>query len=211
MRLVPLFLIALGCNAGAAEPTDVGHQPATLPAVGAGQAVAVFAGGCFWCMESDFDKLPGGVATTSGFEGGKAEHPTYEQVGEGGTGHRESVRVVYDTSKLDYAKVLDWFWHHVDPTDGGGQFCDRGDQYTTAIFPVDDAQKAEAEKQKAALDASGVLGKPVVTAIVPGQTFWPAENYHQDYHLTNTAHYEAYRHGCGRDATVAKVWANAPK
>lgn len=209
------FFCALSVVACAGEPSRVApsagpvvsdHAPAALPAVGAGQAVAVFAGGCFWCLESDFDKLDGVVATTSGFAGGHTEAPSYEDVNTETTGHKEAVRVVYDTSKLSYDQVLDWYWHHVDPTDDGGQFCDRGDSYRTAIFPVDDAQAAAAEASKAAITASRALKAPIVTPITSGATFWPAENYHQDFHVTNPGRYEPYRTGCGRDLGVARVW-----
>lgn len=194
--------LAIGCSQ-AASPM------APVPTPAAGQQVAVFAGGCFWCMESDFDKMPGVVSTTSGFAGGTVPNPTYDQVGAHGTGHLEVVQVIFDPKVTPYEKVLDYYWHHVDPTDAGGQFCDRGETYQTAIFPVDDAQKKAAEASKAAIDASGVLAKPIVTPIRPGQKFWPAEAYHQDFHETNPGRYLPYRKGCGRDARVAEVWAKA--
>ena len=207
------FLCALSLTACAGEP-KVGpagpvvseYAPAALPEAKPGQAVAVFAGGCFWCLESDFDRLDGVVATTSGFAGGHTEAPSYEDVNTETTGHKEAVRVVFDTSKVSYDQVLDWYWQHVDPTDDGGQFCDRGDSYRTAIFPVDAAQTTAAEASKAAITASGALKAPIVTPIQAGATFWPAENYHQDYHLTNPGRYEPYRMGCGRDAGVKRVW-----
>jgi peptide-methionine (S)-S-oxide reductase len=197
---VPVIVtwIAIGCSHAA--------EMAIVPTPAAGQQVAVFAGGCFWCMEADFDKLSGVVSTTSGFAGGKLENPTYENH----TGHIEAVHVVYDPKVLPYEKLLDYFWRHVDPTDAGGQFCDRGHAYQTAIFPVDEAQKKAAEASKAAITAAGWLAKPIVTEILPGQRFWPAEKYHQDFHVTTPARYVPYRQGCGRDATVAKVWAKAP-
>lgn len=202
-----MIFLLLACATSDARPgMPDDHQPAPLPPVGPGQAAAVFAGGCFWCMESDFDKLAGVVATTSGYDGGTVAHPTYEQVGMHLTGHREAVRVVYDTSKLSYDQVLDWFWHHVDPTDNGGQFCDRGEPYKTAIFYADDAQKQAAEASKKAIDDQHILPGPIVTDILPVNTFWPAEIYHQDYHQTNPARYEPYRLGCGRDAKVLSLW-----
>jgi peptide-methionine (S)-S-oxide reductase len=188
-------------------PSD--HDPAPIPEPGPNQAVAIFAGGCFWCMETDFDALPGVVATTSGYTGGHVAHATYDDVTSETSGHQEAVRVVYDTTKLTYAQVLDWYWHHVDPTDDGGQFCDRGDSYRPVIFTSDDAQKEAAEASKKAIDASGVLPGPIVVRILPAGPFWAAERYHQDYHLVNPAHYEAYRLGCGRDARVRSVWAKA--
>lgn len=183
---------------------------ATVPAPGPGQEVAVLAGGCFWCVEADFDKLPGVVSTTSGYAGGRESHPTYEQVANHQTSHIEAVHVVYDSKVLTYAQVVDFFFRHVDPTDPGGQFCDRGDTYRTAIFPQDAAQLEVATTAKATLNASGWLGAPVVTEILPNQKFWPAEEYHQDFHHKNPGRYLPYRSGCGRDARVARVWKNAP-
>ena len=212
MRILPL-IFALACankdaEAGAsARPANDPESAAPIPPVGPGQAEAVFAGGCFWCLESDFDKLDGVVATTSGYAGGHVKNPSYGDVTSETSGHKEAVRVLYDTSKLSYDQVLDWFWHHVDPTDDGGQFCDRGDSYRTGIFPVDDTQRAAAEASKAALDAKKVLDKAVVTQIQTGAIFYAAENYHQDFHDKNPGRYLPYRTGCGRDARVAKVWA----
>lgn len=183
---------------------------AAVPAPAAGQEVAVFAGGCFWCLEADFDKLPGVVATTSGFAGGHTENPTYDLVNMHGTGHIEAVHVIFDPKIVRYEALLDYFWHHIDPTDAGGQFCDRGETYTTAIFPTSSAQQKAAEASKAAITASGVLKAPIATAIRPEQRFWPAEQYHQDFHHTNPGRYEPYRLGCGRDARVAEVWGGHP-
>lgn len=210
--MLPLLLLA--CSPGAsATPTSAppsqDGSPAPLPTVGPGQAAAVFAGGCFWCMESDFDKLPGVVATTSGYAGGHLKNPTYGDVTSETTGHAEAVRVVYDTSKLTYEQVLDWYWHHVDPTDAGGQFCDRGDSYRSELYYADDAQKQTAEASKAKLDATGTLPGPIRTKVVALDAFWPAEVYHQDFHLTNPGRYEPYRWGCGRDARVKLVWSGS--
>lgn len=209
--LLAFALVAACTSSPAAAPTASSgldpNAPAPIPAAAANQQVAVFAGGCFWCMESDFDKLAGVVATTSGYAGGHVKNPTYEQVGAHVTGHLEAVRVVYDTTKLDYAKVLDWYWHHVDPTDAGGQFCDRGEPYQTGIFPVDAAQEAAATASKATLDAAHTLPGPIVTKIYPvGTPFYAAENYHQDYHETTPGRYNSYRFGCGRDAKVGLIW-----
>lgn len=203
-----LFALLACSSSDAATPTSGAdpNAPAAVPPVGPGQAAAVFAGGCFWCMESDFDKLDGVLATTSGYAGGKLARPTYEDVTSETTGHQEAVRVVYDTTKLSYEQVLDWYWHHVDPTDGGGQFCDRGDSYRPAIFPLDPPQQKSAEASKAALDASGKLPAKIAVEIEPGATFWPAENYHQDFHETNPGRYLPYRMGCGRDRRVKEVW-----
>ena len=204
------IVLGIGC-AQAGSPTGASPTAmAPVPAPGPGQEVAVFAGGCFWCLEADFDKLPGVIATTSGYAGGKEENPTYEQVAGHHTGHYEALHVVYDPAVVPYQGVLDYFWRHVDPTDAGGQFCDRGDSYRTAVFPVNDAQAKAAEASKAALTASGWLPAPIVTPILPAQRFWPAEQYHQDFHHTNPGRYDSYRAGCRRDATVARVWAKAP-
>lgn len=210
--MVPLLLLACSSGASAtpaATPPSKDSSPAPVPAVGPGQAAAVFAGGCFWCMESDFDKLPGIVATTSGYAGGHLKNPTYGDVTSETTGHAEAVRVVYDTSKLSYEQVLDYYWHHVDPTDDGGQFCDRGDSYRSEVYYADDAQKATAEASKAKLDAAGALPGPIKTRVVALEAFWPAEVYHQDFHVTNPGRYEPYRWGCGRDARVKLVWSGS--
>jgi peptide-methionine (S)-S-oxide reductase len=203
-----LFLFA--CDAGAKPPTDFSPEkrPAPVPALAAGQAEAVFAGGCFWCVESDFDKLDGVIHTTSGYAGGRLANPTYLDVTSETTGHKEVVRVVYDTSKLTYSQVLDYFWRHVDPTDDGGQFCDRGDSYETAIYAVDDAQLQAAKASKEALEARRILPGPIVTPIEKLDRFWPAEVYHQDFHEKNPGRYLPYRMGCGRDLRVAEVWRN---
>jgi peptide-methionine (S)-S-oxide reductase len=161
-------------------------------------------------MESDFDKLPGVVSTTSGYTGGTLKNPSYEDVVTELTGHAEAVYVVYDTSKLSYEQLLDYYWHHTDPTDGGGQFCDRGDSYRPAIFYLDATQKAAAEASKAAIEQAGVLPGPVKTQIVPLEVFYPAESYHQDFHNKNPGRYLPYRKGCGRDARVQLVWAKDP-
>jgi peptide methionine sulfoxide reductase msrA/msrB len=171
---------------------------------------ATFAGGCFWCLEADFEKLPGVTEAVSGYSGGHVDHPTYEQVSAGGTGHIESVQIRFDPSVITYGQIVEWFWRHVDPTDGGGQFCDRGDQYRTAIFAHDPEQQRIAEASKAALDASKVLDRPVATQILPYAAFWRAEDYHQGYSKTHALRYTFYRSNCGRDRTIAKVWAKAP-
>jgi peptide-methionine (S)-S-oxide reductase len=155
------------------------------------------------------DKLLGVIATTSGFAGGKTQNPTYDQVGHHDTGHLEVVHVIYDPQIVTYGQVLDWFLHHVDPTDGGGQFCDRGEQYSTAIFPQDASQAAIAKQVLDAVTASAVLPAPVQTKILEGHRFWPAEVYHQDFSRKNPQHYLSYRQGCGRDDKVAKIWAKA--
>lgn len=183
-------------------------SPAPIPEAGPGHAVAVFAGGCFWCLESDFDKLEGIVHTTSGYAGGHLANPTYSDVTSETSGHKEVVRVVYDTRVLTYDQVLDYFWHHIDPIDTGGQFCDRGDSYESAVYTADDAQKTAAFASKAALDGRKVLASAIATPILPLERFYAAENYHQDFHEKNPGRYLSYRLGCGRDLRVAEVWAN---
>lgn len=171
------------------------------------RAEAVFAGGCFWCVEADFDKVNGVVETISGYTGGEVENPTYKQVSYTETGHVEAVKVVYDPQTVSYSELVEYFWRHVDPTDDGGQFCDRGSSYLTGIFPVDAEQEAIARASKEAIDASGVLSKPIVTEIERLDVFWPGEDYHQDYYLKNRLQYSRYRRGCRRDARVESVWA----
>jgi methionine-S-sulfoxide reductase len=206
-----MLALLLACSLGSAAPGAGDKAPAPVPQPTATQQVAVLAGGCFWCLEADMDKLPGVVSTTSGFVDGKGESPTYDQVGMGGTGFTEAVQVVFEPKVVSYEQVLDWFWKHHDPTDGGGQFCDRGDQYRPGIYPQDAAQLTVAEASKEAIADSGVLKAPIATEIVGGQKFWPAEVYHQDYYLKNPDHYLRYRTGCGRDRKVAEVWGAAPK
>ena len=177
-----------------------------------GLAVATFAGGCFWCVESDFDAVPGVVETISGYTGGTAENPTYKQVTAGGTGHREAVQIRYDPKQVSYERLLHIFWRSVDPTDDGGQFCDRGESYQTAIFVGNDEERRLAEGSKAALAQSMVLDEPVVTPIETAAAFYPAEGYHQDYYTKNPVRYRFYRFSCGRDSRVQQVWGKqAPR
>ena len=197
LRLPFVALIVVLCGDVIAE------QP--KPATANQPATAIFAGGCFWCLEADFDKLPGVLSTESGYAGGALKNPTYEQVSHGGTGHAESVRVTYDPKKVDYEKLLDYFWHHVDPTVKDRQFCDIGNQYRTAIFYQDEAQRQAAEASKAALEKGGRLAH-VYTEIAPAGTFYLAEEYHQDYYTKNPIRYKYYRTSCGRDARVNEVW-----
>ena len=170
------------------------------------QAVATFAGGCFWCMEPPFDELDGVISTTSGYIGGRVPDPTYEQVSAGGTGHTEAVQVVYDPARVSYQTLLQVFWRNVDPLDAKGQFCDRGDQYRTGIFYHDEEQKRLAEASRQSLDESGVLERAVVTEIIEAPVFYAAEDYHQDYYQRNPIRYKLYRHGCGRDKRLRALW-----
>ncbi len=167
---------------------------------------ATFAGGCFWCVESDFEKHAGVVAAISGYAGGREANPTYGEVSAGGTGHAEVVQVIYDPQKVTYKELLDIFWRHVDPTDAGGQFVDRGSQYRTAIFYHDDEQKRLAEESKRELEASGRFDKSVVTEIVELDQFYKAEDYHQDYYKKNPLRYKFYRSRCGREARIEELW-----
>ena len=172
-------------------------------------AVATFAGGCFWCMEPPYDKVPGVISTTSGYMGGKKRYPTYEEVSAGFTGHTEVVQVAYDPSKVTYEQLLDVFWRNIDPTVKDKQFCDEGSQYRTAIFVHDDAQLKAAEASKAALDRTKPFKDPIVTPIQLAGEFWAAEDYHQDYYIKNPVRYSYYRTGCGRDARLKQLWGAA--
>jgi peptide-methionine (S)-S-oxide reductase len=167
-------------------------------------ATATFAAGCFWCVESDFDKLPGVVSTTSGYIGGTLKNPSYEQVSRGGTGHAEAVEIAYDPSKVTYEQLLDHFWKNVDPLTPNRQFCDVGDQYRPAIFFHDESQRRAAEESKARVQQR--FKPPVVVQIVPASTFYRAENYHQDYYKKNPLQYKYYRWGCGRDGRLEELW-----
>ncbi len=168
-------------------------------------ATAVFAGGCFWCTESDFEKVPGVLAAESGYTGGRKANPTYEQVSDGGTGHTEAVRVTYDPARVNYAQLVEYFWHTIDPTVKDRQFCDVGSQYRSAIFWQTDEERATAEKSRDALLASGRF-KEVHTEIEKASVFYPAEEYHQDYYKKNPIRYGYYRHGCGRDDRLKELW-----
>ena len=182
---------------------------ATLSLAQASEAAAlktaVFAGGCFWSIEKAMESLPGVTSAVSGYAGGALQNPTYQNH----RGHLEAVKVTYDPAKISYAKLVDGFFHHIDPTDAGGQICDRGPSYTTAVFVADNAETATAQAVKA--QVSKALGKPVATRILTGGKFWPAEAYHQDYAKKNPANYEAYRIGCGRDRALKAVWGSASR
>ncbi len=186
-----------GAPASSAEPAPEGHARAT------------FAGGCFWCMEQPFDKIDGVVSTTSGYAGGIVENPTYEQVSAGGTGHAEVVQVVFDPGKVSYEQLLEVFWRNIDPLDKGGQFCDRGSQYRSAIFYKDDDQKHAALASREKLENSGRLPGPVVTGVTPLRAFYPAEEYHQDYYIKNVRQYVTYRTGCRRDQRLKELWGRS--
>ena len=171
-------------------------------------ATAIFAGGCFWCVESDFDKVPGVLRTTSGYTGGHLANPTYDDVTAGGSGHLEAVKIEFDPAEITYPRLLHIFWRSVDPTDGGGQFCDRGESYTTAVFAVSPEQRRLAEASRTALVRSGVLSAPVATPIKTAGSFYPAEDHHQNYHEKNPLRYKFYRFTCGRDRRVKELWGD---
>ncbi|ALS26473.1 peptide-methionine (S)-S-oxide reductase MsrA [Paenibacillus cisolokensis] len=173
----------------------------------AGLELATFAGGCFWCMVSPFEEMPGIKKVVSGYTGGHKPNPTYEEVCSGTTGHAEAVQITFDPNVFPYTKLLDIFWQQIDPTDAGGQFHDRGDSYRTAIFYHNEEQRLAAEASKRELEASGRFDRPIVTEIVPAGPFYPAEEYHQDYHKKQPLRYKMYRKGSGRDAFIAKHWS----
>jgi len=169
---------------------------------------ATFAGGCFWCMQHPFDALEGVVSTTVGYTGGHVPNPAYAQVSSGGTGHVEAIQVTFDPERIRYSRLLDVFWRQIDPTDAGGQFADRGDQYRSVIFYHSEAQRREAEASKTALARSGRFSAPIVTEILPAGTFYPAEEYHQHYYRKNPIRYRFYRYGSGRDAFLRRIWGD---
>lgn len=175
------------------------------------EKVAVFGGGCFWCMEPPFEQLDGVIEVTAGYSGGEEVNPSYNDVAAGRTGHLEAVKVVYDPSKISYDELLDTFWRQIDPTDAGGQFADRGNHYTTAIFYFDDEQRELATASKEKLDASGKFNKPIVTAIREAEEFYLAEDYHQDYYLKNVLRYTAYKKGSGRADFIESTWMGEEK
>ncbi len=179
-------------------------QMAPLPQPAPGQAVATFAGGCFWCTEADFDHVKGVISTTSGYTGGRTAKPTYEQVSIGGTGHTEAVEVIYDPKQVSYEKLLAHYWRTVDPTVKDRQFCDGGSQYRTAIFVRNDEERKLAEASKK--EAEAELKKPIYTQIAAAGTFYPAEEYHQNFYLKNPTKYKFYRWNCGRDQRLEQLW-----
>jgi peptide methionine sulfoxide reductase msrA/msrB len=203
-----LLLVGIAWQVYNADPQeDKGHMHPNASDL----RVATFAGGCFWCTESDFEKVPGVVKVISGYTGGQKENPTYEEVSSGTTGHVEAVQVYYDPAKVTYQDLLDVFWRHIDPTDDGGQFVDRGSQYRSAIFYHDEEQKTLAEKSKAQLAASGRFAEPIVMTIRKFTKFYEAEDYHQDYYKKHSLKYRYYRWRSGRDQFLEKVWGSEAK
>lgn len=217
-RLLAIVTIAvasvgLAACSQAESPKSVpaAASPAAAPAPQASVPTekAVFAGGCFWCVESDFDKVPGVMSTTSGYTGGKTANPSYEEVSSHTTGHAEAVEVVFDPAKVSYAQLVEHFWRTIDPTTKDRQFCDVGSPYRTAIFAQDDAQMRIAEASRAALEKSKPFADPIVTEVVKAGRFYPAEEYHQNYYMKNPVRYSYYRSGCGRDARLKQLWGDA--
>lgn len=200
------LLRALGALVALAFAGTAMAQTARPAAPAAGQAVATFAGGCFWCMEEAYEKVAGVTSVVSGFMGGKTPNPTYKQVSGGDTGHAEVVQVTYDPAKVTYQQLVDWFWVNIDPTDAAGQFCDKGSEYRSAIFFHDETQKRIADASKEKLAASGKFKQPITTEITAAGPFYPAEDYHQGYHKKNAARYQYYKYGCGRAARLEQIW-----
>lgn len=195
--LAPLALAASLATASAQAPA---------PKTDGDVAVAVFAGGCFWCVEEAFEKVPGVIRAVSGYTGGTVDRPSYEQVAAKLTGHAEAVQVTYDPAKVSYEQLVDWFWRNVDPFDARGQFCDKGSPYRTVIYYSGEAQKKVAEAAKAALETSGRFKEKIVTEIVPAGAFWVAEDYHQDYYKKNSSRYLYYKTACGRARRLEQIW-----
>jgi peptide-methionine (S)-S-oxide reductase len=198
LRLAALLLLVGGHAGGAEPPMPKTHEVRT----------AIFAGGCFWCIEADFEKLPGVLAAESGYTGGRTANPSYEQVSAGSTGHTEAIRVSYDPQRVSYPQLLDYFWRHIDPTVKNRQFCDVGTQYRSGIYWQSEAERKAAESSRDALLASGKVPQ-IETEIVAASTFYPAEDYHQDYYKKNPIRYAYYRQGCGRDTRVKQVWGGS--
>jgi peptide-methionine (S)-S-oxide reductase len=192
--------LAMSLALGLFLPAAIAQSPA------APSAKAIFAGGCFWCVEADFDKVPGVLSTTSGYIGGKVANPSYEQVAGKSTGHAEAVEIVFDPAKVSYGQLLEHFWRTIDPTTKDRQFCDAGTPYRTAIFALDAAQLKAAQDSLAALDKSKPFSEPIVTQIALAGPFYAAESYHQDYYKKNPARYQYYRLSCGRDARLKQLW-----
>jgi peptide-methionine (S)-S-oxide reductase len=203
------IIIALATIALALTGFSVSADQKGPAGISSGLEKATFAGGCFWCMEAPFDKMDGVVSVTAGYTGGQKKEPTYEEVSSGGTGHAESVEIIFDPKRISYSKLLDIFWHNIDPTVKDRQFCDVGHQYRSAIFYHNEEQKALAEDSKKALEKSKRFAGPIYTEIVPASTFYPAEEYHQHYYKKNPIRYKFYRYNCGRDERLKELWGKA--
>jgi methionine-S-sulfoxide reductase len=206
MKLLFSILVSLILVATSALAATMDNKGETKEMKEPALARAIFAGGCFWCMEPPFEKLDGVQAVVSGYIAGHVDNPTYQQVSAGTTGHAEAVEIRYDPARVSYQKLLEVFWMNIDPTDAGGQFVDRGNQYRTGIYYLDDEQKRLAEASRDQLDKSGRFDRPIVTEIVAATTFYPAEDYHQDYYRENPVRYQFYRYNSGRDLFLDRVW-----
>jgi methionine-S-sulfoxide reductase len=206
MKILMSLLVSLIVVPGLASAATAEKKEPMMEMEQTTAAKAIFAGGCFWCMEPPFEKLDGVQAVVSGYIGGDKENPTYKEVSGGMTGHAEAVEITYDPAKISYEQLLEVFWMNVDPTDARGQFVDRGSQYRTGIFYLDEEQKNLAEASKERLGKSGRFGSPIVTEITVATTFYPAEGYHQDYYKENSVNYSFYRYNSGRDQYLKKVW-----
>ena len=203
-------LLLAACNGSGAAPAPAAKAPEAKDHKGPVET-ALLAGGCFWCIEAAFDDVPGVIDAQSGYTGGRKPNPSYEEVGSGDTGHRESIKVTFDPSKITYAQILDIYWRQIDPTDDGGQFADRGDQYRTAIYVNGPEQRRVAEASKAMAAKNPKLhGKPIVTPVLAAGPFYPAEGYHQDYAEKQPAHYKAYKYGSGRASYIEETWKDEP-
>lgn len=197
-RLVPTVLLVLTLEVFAAG------KPSQTPAT---TETAILAGGCFWCIESDYEKKVQGVTdVVSGYIGGHVSNPTYEQVSSGGSGHIEAVKISFDPATISYAEILDFYWRHIDPTRDDGQFCDRGAQYRPAIFYLDEQQKRIAQQSRLAIEQAKPFSQPIRVELIEATEFYPAEAYHQDYYRKNPVRYNYYRYACGRDARVEELW-----
>jgi len=211
--MIRIFIAAFAAtvtlaSAGAAQSAQLvnGYVGMVLAEPAAPLDTAVFGGGCFWCMEPPFDRLSGVLSTTSGYTGGTLLNPTYKQVSNGGTGHVEVVRVIYDPARVSYARLLDVFWRNIDPLTANRQFCDAGDQYRSAIFFQNEAQRSAAVASRTAIEQSRRFNRPIVTEIAARARFYPAEEYHQDYYKKNPVRYKFYRGRCGRDDRLKELW-----
>lgn len=198
---ITVLICALAMPFIATAHTDEGADSATP-----GNEIATFAGGCFWCMEPPFDKLDGVISTTSGYTGGRVKDPSYKQVSAGGTGHAEAVQIVYDPDKITYDELLEVFWRNIDPTTPDRQFCDKGNQYRSAIYYRNESQRHAAEQSRKKLQQSKPFVAPIVTEITAATQFYPAEDYHQDYYKKNPLRYKFYRYSCGRDQRLEELW-----
>lgn len=216
VRVVALALLTgglLACSQAQSPPAaPAAANPAAATAVSnVSTEKAVFAGGCFWCVESDFDKVPGVLSTTSGYTGGKTANPSYQEVSSNMTGHAEAVEIVFDPAKVTYAQLVEHFWRTIDPTTKDQQFCDVGSPYRSAIYALDAEQLRIAQASRITLEKSKPFEAPIVTEVVKADIFYPAEEYHQDYYKKNPVRYSYYRNGCGRDARLTQLWGDAAK